>query len=108
MALKAGDLSAAYAIHALYRERLTEFYQFMLAELKKPQNLKQKNVFIDTDREKAPFFETKAQQQDYWRKMLVSQLINLTLSREEEQAKQKALKENPSLANGQDLSGLKI
>lgn len=105
MALKAGDLSAAYAIHALYRERLTEFYQFMLAELKKPQNLKQKNVFIDTDREKAPFFKTKAQQQDYWRKMLVSQLINLTLSREEEQAKQKALKENPSLANGQDLSG---
>ncbi len=105
MALKAGDLSAPYAIHALYRERLTEFYQFMLAELKKPQNLKQKNVFIDTDREKAPFFNSKAEQHDYWRKMLVSQLINLTLSREEEQAKQKALKENPSLANGQDLSG---
>ncbi len=37
--------------------------------------------------------------------MLVSQLINLTISREEEQAKQKALKENPSLANGQDLTG---
>ncbi len=105
MALKAGDLSAPYAIHALYRERLTEFYQFMLAELKKPQNLKQKDVFIDTDREKAPFFNSKAEQHDYWRKMLVSQLINLTLSREEEQAKQKALKENPSLANGQDLSG---
>ena len=105
MALKAGDLSAPYAIHALYRERLTEFYQFMLAELKKPQNLKQKNVFIDTDREKAPFFNSKAEQHEYWRKMLVSQLINLTLSREEEQAKQKALKENPSLANGQDLSG---
>lgn len=104
-ALKAGDLTGPYQIHALYRERLTEFYQFMLAELKKPQNLKQKGVFIDTDREKAAFFKTKAEQQDYWRKMLVSQLINLTLSREEEQAKQKALKENPSLANGQDLSG---
>lgn len=37
--------------------------------------------------------------------MLVSQLINLTISKEEEQAKQKALKENPELANGQDLSG---
>lgn len=37
--------------------------------------------------------------------MLVSQLINLTISREEEQAKQKALKENPSLADGQDLTG---
>ena len=104
-ALKAGDLVGPYQIHALYRERLTEFYQFMLAELKKTQNLKQKGVFIETDREKAPFFKTKAEQQDYWRKMLVSQLINLTLSREEEQAKQKALKENPSLADGQDLSG---
>ena len=105
VALKAGDLVGPYQIHALYRERLTEFYQFMLAELKKTQNLKQKGVFIETDREKAAFFKTKAEQQDYWRKMLVSQLINLTLSREEEQAKQKALKENPSLADGQDLSG---
>jgi carboxyl-terminal processing protease len=37
--------------------------------------------------------------------MLVSQLINLTISKEEEQAKQKALKADPSLANGQDLTG---
>ncbi|MCY3121860.1 tail-specific protease, partial [Acinetobacter baumannii] len=57
------------------------------------------------DREKAPYFKTSAEQQNHWRKMLVSQLINLTISREEEQAKQKALKENPSLADGQDLTG---
>jgi C-terminal peptidase (prc) len=37
--------------------------------------------------------------------MLVSQLINLTISKEEEQAKQNALKANPELANGQDLTG---
>ncbi len=49
--------------------------------------------------------KTTAEQQNHWRKMLVSQLINLTISREEEQAKQKALKENPSLADGQDLTG---
>lgn len=36
--------------------------------------------------------------------MLVSQLINLTISKEEELAKQKALKANPELANGQDLT----
>ncbi|EOY3918440.1 carboxy terminal-processing peptidase, partial [Acinetobacter baumannii] len=81
------------------------FYEFMLAELKKPQNLKQPNTFIEVDREKAPYFKTSAEQQNHWRKMLVSQLINLTISREEEQAKQKALKENPSLADGQDLTG---
>ena len=68
----------------------------MLAELKQQQNLKQPNSYIEVDREKAPYFKTTAEQQNHWRKMLVSQLINLTISREEEQAKQKHLK-NPSL-----------
>ncbi|KRW31184.1 peptidase S41 [Acinetobacter baumannii] len=103
--LKAGNLTGPFAIHQQYRDRLKQFYEFMLAELKKPQNLKQPNTFIEVDREKAPYFKTSAEQQNHWRKMLVSQLINLTISREEEQAKQKALKENPSLADGQDLTG---
>ncbi|ONN51187.1 peptidase S41 [Acinetobacter genomosp. 33YU] len=103
--LKAGNLTGPFAIHQQYRERLKQFYEFMLAELKQPQNLKQPNSYIEVDREKAPYFKTTAEQQNHWRKMLVSQLINLTISREEEQAKQKALKENPSLADGQDLRG---
>lgn len=103
--LKAGNLTGPFTIHQQYRERLKQFYEFMLTELKKPQNLKQPNSYIEVDREKAPYFKTTAEQQNHWRKMLVSQLINLTISREEEQAKQKALKENPSLANGQDLTG---
>ena len=104
-ALKAGDLSGPYIIHEQYRNRLKQFYEYMLAELKKPQNLNQPNVVIETDREKAPFFKTEAEQKAHWNNMLVSQLINLTISKEEEQAKQKALKENPELANGQDLTG---
>ncbi|MEN3969193.1 carboxy terminal-processing peptidase [Acinetobacter sp. BWR-L5] len=103
-ALKAGDLSGPYAIHAQYRDRLTQFYSYMLDELKKPQNLKQANVYIETDREKAPYFANEAAQRQHWNKMLVSQLINLTISKEEELAKQKALKANPELANGQDLT----
>lgn len=103
-ALKAGDLSGPYAIHAKYRQRLGEFYQYMLDELKKPQNLNQPNSFIDTDREKAPFFANKEEQEDYWHKMLVSQLINLNISKEEDQAKQKALKADPTLADGQNLA----
>ncbi len=103
--LKAGNLTGPFAIHQQYLERLKQFYEFMLAELKQQQNLKQPNSYIEVDREKAPYFKTTAEQQNHWRKMLVSQLINLTISREEEQAKQKALKENPSLANGQDLTG---
>ncbi|OTG83989.1 carboxy terminal-processing peptidase [Acinetobacter sp. ANC 4648] len=102
--LKAGDLSGPYGIHAQYRERLKEFYTFMLAELKKPQNLHQPNEYIEVDREKAPFFATKAELENYWHKMLVSQLINLTISKQEDQAKQKALKDDPSLANGQNLA----
>ncbi|QDK98830.1 tail-specific protease [Acinetobacter tandoii] len=103
-ALKAGDLTGPYAIHAQYRERLAQFYEFMLAELKKPQNLNQPNVYIDIDREKAPYFKNTQEQRSYWQKMLVSQLINLTISKQEDQAKQKVLKDNPELANGQDLA----
>ena len=102
-ALKSGDLTGPYAIHEQYRNRLKQFYEYMLAELKKPQNLNQPNVVLNTDREKAPYFKTKEEQQAQWNKMLVSQLINLTITKEEELAKQKALKENPELANGQDL-----
>jgi carboxyl-terminal processing protease len=103
-ALKAGDLTGPYAIHAQYRERLAQFYEFMLAELKKPQNLNQPNVYIDVDREKAAYFKNTQEQRTYWQKMLVSQLINLNISKQEEQAKQKVLKDNPELANGQDLT----
>ena len=103
-ALKAGDLTGPYAIHAQYRERLSQFYEYMLAELKKPQNLNQPNVYIDVDREKAAYFKNAQEQRTYWQKMLVSQLINLNISKQEEQAKQKVLKDNPELANGQDLT----
>ncbi len=103
--LKAGNLSGPYEMHAQYQQRLHQFYNYMLNELKKPQNLNQPNVYIETDREKAPFFKTEAEQRAHWSKMLVSQLINLTISKEEELAKQKALKANPELANGQDLTG---
>ncbi|QXB87160.1 carboxy terminal-processing peptidase [Acinetobacter lwoffii] len=103
--LKAGNLSGPYEMHAQYQQRLHQFYTYMLNELKKPQNLNQPNVYIETYREKAPFFKTEAEQRAHWSKMLVSQLINLTISKEEELAKQKALKANPELANGQDLTG---
>ena len=103
-ALKAGNLTGPYSIHEQYRARLKQFYEFMLAELKKPQNLNQPDSYIETDREKAPFFNTRAEQENQWRKMLVSQLINLTIAKEEDNAKQKALKEDPTLADGQDLA----
>ncbi|TXJ09490.1 MAG: tail-specific protease [Acinetobacter sp.] len=102
--LKTGNLQPAYHIHALYRERIKEYYDYMLAALKQPQNLHQPKEYLDTDREKAAFFKSKQEQKDFWNKVLTSQLISLTIGKEEEAAKQKALKENPALAQGENLA----
>lgn len=101
--LKTGDLAPAFNIYDRYRTRLNSFYQFAMQQLDKNQNL-HRNDFIELDREKAPFFNSKRDQQEHWQKMLVSQLINLNINKEEEAAKQQALKANPALAAGQDLT----
>ncbi|XID74454.1 carboxy terminal-processing peptidase [Alkanindiges sp. WGS2144] len=103
VALKTGNLAPAFSIFDRYRMRLNSFYQYAMQQLEQPQNLHRQD-FIELDREEAPFFSDKSEQQVHWQKMLVSQLINLTISKEEEAAKQAALKENPELAAGQDLT----
>lgn len=102
--LKTGNLQPGYAIYTLYRQRVSQYYDYMLNALKQPQNLNQRNVWLETDREKAPYFATAQQQRDYWNKTLVSQLISLNIARDEEKAKQAAIKANPSLAQGQNLA----
>ncbi len=101
--LKTGDLTPATEIYQRFRTRLNSYYQYSMQQLDVAQDL-HRNDFIDTDREKAVFFATEAEQKAHWQKMLVSQLINLTINKEEEAAKQKALKDDPSLAAGQDLT----
>ncbi len=100
--LKAGNLTAPFAIYNLYRQRLLAFNQFMLTQLGQPIDLQGKGS-LNTDREKAPYFATRAEQQRFWQQQLTSQLIAMTISRQEEQAKQQALRNDPSLAQGQDL-----
>ncbi len=100
--LKAGNLDAAFDIYNLYRQRLLAFNQFMLTQLSQPIDL-QGQGSLNTDREKAAFFATPAEQREFWRQQLVSQLISMTISYQEDQAKQKALQADPSLAQGQDL-----
>lgn len=101
--LKTGDLVPAFNIYDRYRTRLNSFYQYAMQQLDKKQDLHRRD-FIELDREKAPFLKNKRDQQEHWQKMLVSQLINLTINKEEEAAKQQALKANPALAAGQDLT----
>lgn len=100
--LKSGNLDAAFAIYNLYRQRLQDFNAFMLSELARPLDLHGSGT-LDTDREKARFFATSAEQRDFWRKQLTSQLISMTIARNEEQAKQQAIQNDPTLAQGQDL-----
>lgn len=105
--LKQGDLLPAFEIYQRYQSRMSTFQNYMLTQLDRPQNLKRTDT-IEVDREKAPYFNTLAEQQAYWQKQLVSQLISLTIAKQEEAAKQKALKDNPALANGQDLSSSEL
>lgn len=101
--MKKGDLSPAFEIQQRYNKRLKDYYTYSLAQLDVPQNLKRTDS-LDTNREKAPYFNTVKEQKNYWQQQLDSALISLTVAREEEDAKQAALKANPKLADGQDLS----
>jgi carboxyl-terminal processing protease len=101
--LKEGDLSPAFDIYQHYLIDMQAYQTYVLAQLDQPQNLNGSEM-IEVDREKSPFFATNESRQHYWHQQLVSQLISLTVGKEEEVAKQKALQADPSLANGQDLS----
>ncbi len=105
--LKTGDLAPVFEIYQRYQQRMTDFNQYMLAQLKQPQNLNRSDL-IEVDREKAPFFNSEAEQQAFWQKQLISQLINLTIGKESDVAKQQAISANPELARGQDLSSSEL
>ncbi len=101
--MKKGDLAPAFEIQQRFTTRLKDYYQYSLEQLDKPQNLKRTDS-LNIDREKAPYFTSSKEQRAYWQQQLVSELISLTISQEEEAAKQAALKADPKLAAGQDLS----
>lgn len=101
--LKKGDLSAAFAIYQRFQERAQAFYEFADGFLAKDDiNLESDDV-LNTDREEAPYFTSEAEQQDYWRKQLTLQLININIAKREEKAKEAVFRENPELTKGQDL-----
>ncbi len=101
--MKKGDLSPAFEIQKRFNQRMKDYYDFSLAQLDKPQNLKRTDS-LNTDREKAPYFANVKEQRTYWQQQLTAQLISLTIAQEEEAAKQATLKADPKLAAGQDLS----
>lgn len=100
--LKRGDLSAGFAIYQRFQQRSNEYYAFADNFLKQPVNLK-RNDSVVMNREKAPFFATPQEQKTYWEQQLTFQLIGMTLSQEEEKAKEKVFEANPNEYNTQDL-----
>lgn len=101
--MKKGDLTAAFEIQKRFNQRMKEYYDYSLAQLAKPQNLKRTDT-LNTDRDKAPYFKDVKDLHTYWDQQLVAQLISLKIAQEEESEKQAALKADPKLAAGQDLS----
>ncbi len=101
--MKQGKLEPAFEIFSRFRIRQQGYMDYVLAQLDNPPSLHQQDR-LNTDREKAPFFATVKEQQQFWQQSLVSQLISMTLAKQEEQAKQAAVKANPTLAQGQELS----
>jgi carboxyl-terminal processing protease len=101
--MKKGDLTAAFEIQKRFNQRMKEYFDYSLAQLNKPQNLKRTDS-LNTDREKAPYFTNTTELHNYWDQQLTAQLIILTITQEEEAKKQATLKADPKLAAGQDLS----
>lgn len=100
--LKRGDLSAGFAIYQRFQQRSNEYYAFANQFLKQPVNLKRSDSVV-MNREKLPFFITAQQQKTYWEQQLTFQLIGMTLSQEEEKAKEKVFEADPNRYNAQDL-----
>lgn len=100
--LKRGDLTAGIEIFERYRSRLNEYYDAAKAYLATDIDLYTDQTII-LDREEAARFSNKEEQLDYWKKQTASSLINITLSQEDDEQKDKAYLANPDLALGQDL-----
>lgn len=101
--LQRGDLTAGSEIFERYRTRSYQYYDFAKKLLQRHDLNLNTNATIILDREGLSHFKTPESQADYWTNQTLYALINLTLSQDDEKAKDKAFLENPELAKGQDL-----
>lgn len=100
--LKRGDLTAGAEVFERYRQRSNQYYDFAKSFLATEVDLTTDDIIV-LDREDEPRFNTKQEQQDYWRKQLTFQLISITLGQESEKAKEQVFLNNPDITRGQDL-----
>lgn len=100
--LKRGDLNAAFEIYDRYLKRANQYYDYAQKFLQTPVNLKRTDSVV-IDREKLPYFADADAQRTFWQQQLTYQLIGLTLSQEEEKAKDQFFTANAGQYDAADL-----
>lgn len=80
-----GDLSAAYALYNVFRNRYQERSTYVQELLKKPFSFTTDETF-NTDREKATWAKSTEELNDLWRKMLKNQALELKLAGQKDSA----------------------
>jgi carboxyl-terminal processing protease len=80
--IRAGDLSAAYAIYNRFEERNLERLDYVINRLEDDNVVYDFTVdeSIDLERENAPWLETEAEMEDHWRKRVKNALLSLKLA----------------------------
>ena len=84
-ALVNGDLTAAYDLYNVFRQRYKDRSEFVKEQLKTPFTFTADENF-NTDREKAPWPKTVEEQNDLWRKILKNQELELRLGNRKDSA----------------------
>lgn len=84
-ALINGDLTAAYDLYNVFRQRYKERSEFIKEQLKTPFTFTADESF-NTDREKASWPKTVEEQNDLWRKILKNQELELRLGNRKDSA----------------------
>lgn len=100
--LKKGELQAGFDIYQRFVQRSNEYYAFADKFLTTDVNLK-RNDSVVMNREKLPRFKTAKEQQTFWQQQLTYQLIGLTISHDEEKAKEQFFQANADKYNTDDL-----
>ena len=77
--IKQGELDLAYTIFEIYRTRVDQRIDFALTRLDEPFNFAIEEEFL-LDREDADWLESQEQLDNYWRKRIKNDILNLKLS----------------------------
>ena len=88
------NLECAFKVYKRYLERMKERTQFIIEELKKPQDFTVKEVLV-IDRKDAPAPKDDQEQRDLWRKALKNELLQEIIDEEEDKEKIAAGKKKP-------------